>query len=159
MVPRCFQWERDVTATRRFEAVTAEETIGWLLQPGKASRVLEAQIESEPSTLELKVQESPELWPEQSARAGTPIVIHDQSRQVPSRQVAKSPSRQVAKSRHPAREGSSAMIELESPGQRCLPRTTTGDQRTPRADYRNFGADSLGEGDFSLRPIPLINLS
>ena len=72
----------DLTATRRFEAVTAEETFGWLLQPGKACRVLEAQIESEPSTLVLKVQESPELWPEQSARAGTPVVIHDQIRHV-----------------------------------------------------------------------------
>jgi len=51
------------------------------------------------------------------------------------------------------------MIELELPGRRCLPRTTTGDQHTPQADYRNFGADSLGVGDFSLRPIPLIKLS
>jgi hypothetical protein len=82
LVPRYFQWEMDLTATRRFEAVTAEETFGWLLQPGRACRVLEAQIESEPSTLVLKVQESPELWPEQSARAGTSVVIHDQIRHV-----------------------------------------------------------------------------
>ena len=50
------------------------------------------------------------------------------------------------------------MIELGSPGRRCLLRATTGDQHTPRADYRNFGADSLGVGDFSLRSILLINL-
>jgi hypothetical protein len=143
-----------VTATRRFEAVTAEETFGWLLQPGKACRVLEAQIESEPSTLVLKVQESPELWPEQSARAGTPVVIHDQIRQVgrsAGRQVGKSASRQVGRSHHPARERSSATIGLGSPGRRCLPRAATGYQRTPRADYRKFGADSMGAGNLSLR--------
>ena len=50
------------------------------------------------------------------------------------------------------------MIELESPGQRCLPRTTTGDQHTPLAGYRNFGADSLGGGDLSLGYVYLINL-
>ena len=42
------------------------------------------------------------------------------------------------------------MIELESLGRRCLPRTMIGYQRTPRADYLNFGADSLGGGDLSL---------
>ena len=143
----------DLTATRRFEAVTAEETFGWLLQPGKACRVLEAQIESEPSTLVLKVQESPELWPEQSARAGTPVVIHDQIRQ-----VGRSASRQVGSGHHLARERSSATIGLGSPGRRCLLRATTSDQHTPRADYRHFGADSLGIGDLSLRTSLLINL-
>ena len=59
-----------------------EETLGWLLELGKACRVLEAQIESEPSTWVSKVQETPELWPEQSARVGTPVVIHDQIRHV-----------------------------------------------------------------------------
>jgi hypothetical protein len=51
------------------------------------------------------------------------------------------------------------MIELGSPGRRCLLRAMIGYQRTPRADYRNFGADSLGDGDLSLRYISLINLS
>ena len=55
----------------------------WMAPPAReACRVLKAQIEFEPSTLLLKVQETPELWPEQSARVGTPVVIHDQIRQV-----------------------------------------------------------------------------
>ena len=131
-----------------------EESLGQFLWLRNAWCAREARLEAKPSTLVLKVQETPELSPEQSARPVTPSVIRNQSRQ-----VAKSPSRQVGSGRHPARERSSAMIELESPGQRCLPRTTTGDQHTPRADYRNFGADSLGGGDLSLGYIPLINLS
>ena len=131
-----------------------KEALGRLAYFWKAYRVLESRLEAKPSTLVLKVQETPELRLEESERTGIPTVIHDQSRQ-----VAKSASRQVASGRHPARERSSAMIELESPGQRCLPRTTTGDQHTPRADYRNIGTDSLGGGDLSLGYIPLINLS
>ncbi len=38
-----------------------EETLGWLLELGKACRVLKAQIEFEPSTLLLKVRETPKL--------------------------------------------------------------------------------------------------
>ena len=135
-----------------------------IAEPWEGWRSLEGRIWANPSTLLLKVQETPELQPEQSARPVTPSVIHDQSRHVGTsarRHVGTSARRHVGTSasfRHPARERSSAMIELESPGQRCLPRTTTGDQHTPRADYRNFGADSLGGGGLSLRWIYLINL-
>ena len=91
----------------------------------------------------LKVMETPKLWPEVSARSDTLVVI----------------LQHVGSGRHPARERSSAMIELGSPGRRCLLRAMIGYQRTPRADYRNFGADSLGGGDLSLRYISFINLS
>ncbi len=37
----------------------------------------ESRFESESSTLFLKVEETPELWPEESARAGNPVVCHD----------------------------------------------------------------------------------
>ncbi len=99
----------------------------------------------------LKVMETPKLWPEVSARSDTLVVI--------LQHVGTSARRHVGSGRHPARERSSAMIELGSPGRRCLLRAMIGYQRTPRADYRNFGADSLGGGDLSLRYISLINLS
>ena len=101
-------------------AMIPEETLGWLLELGKTCRVLEAQIEFEPSTWVSKVQETPELWPEQSARAGTPMVVHDQ--------VGKS-----ASLRHPAREKASSMIGLGLPGRRCPTRATSGYQHTPRS--------------------------
>jgi hypothetical protein len=66
-----------------------------IAEPWEGWRSLEGRIWANPSTLVLKVQETPELSPEQSARPVTPVVIH--------RQVAKSPSRQVASGRHPAR--------------------------------------------------------
>ena len=97
----------------------------------------------------LKVMETPKLRPELSSPGDTLMVIH--------RHVGTSPSCHVGSGRHPARERSSAMIELGSPGRRCLPRAATGYQRTPRADYRNFGADFLGGGDLSLRCFTLIN--
>jgi len=155
-----------------------KEALGRLAYFWKAYRVLESRLEAKPSRLVLNADETPELRLEESERTGITTVIHDHvgksaSRhvgtsarrhvgtspsakcQVPSRHVgtspsAKSASRHVGSGRHPARERSSAMIELVSPGQRCLPRTTTGDQHTPRADYRHFGADSLGGGELSL---------
>jgi len=69
--------------------MTPEESLGQFLRLGKARRVLETRLEAKPSTLVLKVQETPELSSEQSARPVTTAVIHDQSRQ-----VGKSPSRQ-----------------------------------------------------------------
>ena len=64
-----------------------------------------------------------------------------------------------ARSHHPARERSSPTIGRGLSGRRCLPRDATGYQRTPRADYRKFGADSMGVGDLSLRSLFLINLT
>ncbi len=62
--------------------MTLEESLGQLLAFGNARRGLKTRLEAKPSTLVLKMRETPELWPEQSARAGTPVVIHDQIRQV-----------------------------------------------------------------------------
>ena len=75
-----------------------EEDVRTIAGPWESLRVLEAQIEASSSTFLLKVNESPQLWPEKSTRTGIPLVIHDQVAKSPSRQVAKSPSRQVASS-------------------------------------------------------------
>jgi hypothetical protein len=48
-----------------------------LLRLGKNWRVLEARFEAESSTFFLKVEETPESWPEESARARTPVTCHD----------------------------------------------------------------------------------
>ena len=39
--------------------------------------MVESRFEAESSTFFLKVEETPELWPEESARAGTPVTCHD----------------------------------------------------------------------------------
>ena len=54
-----------------------EPTFGQLLGLGKSWRVAELRFEPESSTFFLKVEETPDLWPEESARAGTPVVCHD----------------------------------------------------------------------------------
>ena len=57
--------------------MTPEQTFGQLLGLGKSWRVVESRFEAESSTFFLEVEETPELWPEESARAGTPVVCHD----------------------------------------------------------------------------------
>ena len=57
--------------------MTPEETFGQLLGLGKAWRVVEARLEASSSTFVLKVEETAELWPEESARAGTPVTCYD----------------------------------------------------------------------------------
>ena len=57
--------------------MTPEQTFGQLLGLGKSWRVVESRFEPESSTFFLKVEETPELWPEESARAGTPVTCHD----------------------------------------------------------------------------------
>jgi len=48
-----------------------------LLGLGKAWRVVEARLEASSSTFVLSVKETAELWPEESARAGTKVTCHD----------------------------------------------------------------------------------
>jgi hypothetical protein len=60
--------------------MTPDESLGQFIGLGKARRVLETRLEAKPSTLVLKVQKSRDLWPEQSARTGTPVVIQAQIR-------------------------------------------------------------------------------
>ncbi len=67
------------------------EDVRTIAGPWESLRVLEARIEASSSTFLLKMDESPQLWPEKSTRTGIPLVIHDQ--------VAKSPSRQVGVTR------------------------------------------------------------
>lgn len=57
--------------------MTPEQTFGQLLGLGKSWNVVESRFEAESSTFFLKVEETPELWPEESARAGIPVVCHD----------------------------------------------------------------------------------
>jgi transposase len=57
--------------------MTPEETFGQLLGLGKPRSAVEARLEASSSTFLLKVEETPDLWPEESARAGTPVVCHD----------------------------------------------------------------------------------
>jgi hypothetical protein len=57
--------------------MTPEETFGQLLGLGKAWRVVEARLDANASAFVLKVEETPDLWPEESARAGTPVNCYD----------------------------------------------------------------------------------
>jgi len=57
--------------------MTPEQTFGQLLGLGKSWKVMESRFEAESSTFFLTVEETPELWPEESARAGTPVTCHD----------------------------------------------------------------------------------
>ena len=57
--------------------MTPEQTFRHLLGLGKRWRVLEARFEAESSTFLQKVEGTPELWPEESAREGTPVTYHD----------------------------------------------------------------------------------
>ena len=57
--------------------MTPEQTFGQLLGLGKSWKVVESRFEAESSTFFLKVEETPELWPEESARARTPVTCHD----------------------------------------------------------------------------------
>ena len=57
--------------------MTPEETFGQLLGLGKAWRVVEARLEASSSTFVLSVKETAELWPEESARAGTKVTCQD----------------------------------------------------------------------------------
>ena len=65
------------------------------------------------------------------------------------RQVGRSAGRQVGSGRHPARERSNLMIGLESADRRFPPQGKYGYQHSPLSEYRKFGADSVGGGDFS----------
>ena len=57
--------------------MTPEQTFGQLLGLGKSWRVVELRFEPESSTFFLNVEETPELWPKESARAGTKVTCHD----------------------------------------------------------------------------------
>ena len=57
--------------------MTPEQTFRQLLGLGKSWRVLVARFEAESSTFFMKVKQTPELWPEESARAGIPVTCHD----------------------------------------------------------------------------------
>ncbi|MFM2167534.1 MAG: hypothetical protein RIS79_1905 [Verrucomicrobiota bacterium] len=57
--------------------MTPEETFGQLLRLGMPWSSVEVRLEASSSTFLLKVEETPDLWPEESARAGTPVVCHD----------------------------------------------------------------------------------
>jgi len=57
--------------------MTPEATFGQLLGLGKAWRVVEAGLEASSSTFVLSVKVTAELWPEESARAGTKVTCHD----------------------------------------------------------------------------------
>jgi transposase len=58
-------------------AMTPEETFRQLLRLGKAWRVVEARLEACSSTFLVKLEETPDLWPEESTRAGTPVICHN----------------------------------------------------------------------------------
>jgi hypothetical protein len=45
---------------------------------GKPRRVVEARLGASPSTFLLKEEETPDFWPEESARTGTSVTCHDQ---------------------------------------------------------------------------------
>ena len=97
--------------------------------------------DAKPSTLDLKVEAIPELWPDWVSWDKIPVVTHDQ--------VGRSAGRQVGNGRHSALKKSCARIERGSPGWRCLLRAATGYQHTPQTAERKFGSDSKGVVDFS----------
>jgi hypothetical protein len=57
--------------------MTPEETFWKLLVLGEAWRVVEARLDASSSTFLLKVEEMPDLWPEESVRAWTPVTCND----------------------------------------------------------------------------------
>jgi hypothetical protein len=57
--------------------MTPKETFVQLLGLGKDCRVVEALLQASSSTFLFKVEEEVALWPEESARAGTPVTCHD----------------------------------------------------------------------------------
>ena len=57
--------------------MTPEETFGQFVGLGMAWRILEARLEASVSTSLMKVQETPDLWPKESTRAGMPVTCHD----------------------------------------------------------------------------------
>ena len=57
--------------------MTPEQTFGQLLGIGKSCRVFEARLGPEFSVIVTKVQDTPGLWPEKSARAAIPVVCCD----------------------------------------------------------------------------------
>ncbi len=59
-------------------AMTPEELFRELLGLEKSWRFLEARHESKPSTLDLKVEAIPELWPDWVSWDEIPVVTHDQ---------------------------------------------------------------------------------
>ena len=56
--------------------MTPEETFVQLLGLGEAWRVDEARHGANAAAFMLKVEETPDLWPEESARAGTPVTCY-----------------------------------------------------------------------------------
>jgi hypothetical protein len=58
--------------------MTPEELFRELLGLEKSWRFLEARHESKPSTLDLKVEAIPELWPDWVSWDEIPVVTHDQ---------------------------------------------------------------------------------
>ena len=57
--------------------MTPEETFGQRWGLAKPGVWMEARLEASSLTFVLKVEETAELWPEESARAGTPVTCHD----------------------------------------------------------------------------------
>ncbi len=58
--------------------MTPKQTGGQLLGLGKSRKVEEAWFEAESSIILLKVEETPELQPEENALTGVPVFIDDQ---------------------------------------------------------------------------------
>jgi hypothetical protein len=67
--------------------MTPERTFGKLLGLRKSWRVLTAGFAAEYSKFFLKVRKTPDLWPEESARAGTPVTSHDHVELMQSRHL------------------------------------------------------------------------
>ncbi len=61
------------TGDRLWPATTPEETFGELFGLGKTQRVVEVRLEANALMFVLKVEETTDLRPEESARAGTPM--------------------------------------------------------------------------------------
>jgi hypothetical protein len=62
--------------------MTPEGTFGQLMGLCKAWLVLEARLGASFSAFRFKVEETPYSWPEESARAGTPVTCHDHVEQM-----------------------------------------------------------------------------
>ncbi len=57
--------------------MTLEEALRQLLGLDKAWRVVEDRLEASASTFLLRVEETPDLWPEENTRAGAAVACHD----------------------------------------------------------------------------------
>ena len=68
-------WKEGLTCGGLWRSMTPEQAFKQLMGLGKSWRLVEARFEPQSFTFFLKVEETPELWPEESIRWGIPATF------------------------------------------------------------------------------------